>query len=253
MSTSFKRSSPSGLYRAATAFGLLVGAAAWANPSVASALAAEKVIEVESQHGSDAVMVTKVTFGNSEVQCGLIVSPTEVQPVTPIEAGDDWLQNLTIYLLNRTNKTIVFGQIALAFPETGDGSPQHPQAVYILTLGRLPESVAFSGTGQPLRQDPGRQPIWFARGQTLRIRVGDYTEQIRTYVDGVRASGTPSFTALTKCIIRRSSFVFDDGMRWDGEYSLPDPEHRGKWKRIEGDYFPHDGDRYPPWPPNYHK
>ncbi|MGB9458025.1 MAG: hypothetical protein WCB12_18390 [Bryobacteraceae bacterium] len=232
------------LYRIAIALGFLAVAAAWSDSSVVSAFADDKVIEVEPQHRNDPVMITRVAFRDSDLQCGLIASRTEVEPVTPFEAGDDWLQNLTLYLLNRTNKTIAFSNIVLAFPETGDGrSPQHPQRVYNLNLGRLPDFVAFSGrTGEPLRQDPSRQSMSFAPGQTLPIHLGDYIDHIKASLDDI------PFT-VTKCIIRRSSVVFDDGMRWDGNYSLPDPDHPGKWKRVEGDYFP----GIPTWPPNYHQ
>ncbi|HEY3826339.1 MAG TPA: hypothetical protein VGL82_17360, partial [Bryobacteraceae bacterium] len=52
---------------------------------------------------------------------GLRQTLTTLQPIVPFEWNEDWLQNTTLYLLNRTNKTIVFGQIGLWFPETGDG------------------------------------------------------------------------------------------------------------------------------------
>ena len=221
--------------RCAVALALLPGGTAWAG---------EKLIQVEGQHRNDAVAIVKVTLGNTEVECGLVISPTELQPVMPFQAGDDWLQNLTIYLLNRTDKTIVFGQTVLAFPETGDRSSEKPMRVHAITLGRIPANAAFSGrSGQPLRQNPSLQPISFAPGEVLPIHVGDHIDQIS-------ASDNMPFGALSKLIIRRTSFVFDDGMRWDGgAYSVPDPEHRGQWKRLDGGYFPGT----PTWPPGSHK
>jgi len=232
-----------GLYRGAVVPLLL--AVACPNSGIVPAFAADKVIEVDPQHRSDPVMITKVTLGDSEVQCGLIASPFQLQPVVPIQAGDDWLQNVTIYLFNRTNKTVVYVQIVLGFPETGDGI-QRPMRVHHITLGQLPPSVAVTGSGQPIRRDLTRKAMSFAPGQTLLIDVGVYFDQIRASVEPKMA-----FTAITKCIIRRSAFYFDDGMRWDGEYSVPDPERPGKWKYMDQRYFP--GDEHNNWPPRPHK
>ena len=95
-------------------------------PGAITASTAQRQIEVDAQHRSDAVLFTAVTVGNMDVQCGLVVSRSAIQTVTPFDAGDDWLQNTVLYLINRTNKTAVFGQIALWFPDTGSGSPSQP-------------------------------------------------------------------------------------------------------------------------------
>ena len=57
---------------------------------------------------SDAVVITKVLYRDVPLQRGLLVSaglgaPPVVQPVTPFEAGDDWLQYVTVFLYNRTD------------------------------------------------------------------------------------------------------------------------------------------------------
>ncbi len=245
MSLLFKMRGRNGPRGSAIAFGLLVVAAVWPNLGVVAAFAAEKVIEVEPQHRNDAVAITKVTLGSAEVQCGLVLSPAEIQPVTPIQAGDDWLQNVTIYLLNRTNKTIVEGQIVLVFPETGDGSPGNPLRVYNVTLGRLPASAAYSGrTGQAIVEPPSVQPISFAPSQTLQVHLSDYIDNIKASIDNL------AFSAVTKCVIRRGAFFFGDGMRWfAGSYYVPDPQHPGKFTGLDGRYFPGT----PTWPPGYHE
>jgi hypothetical protein len=175
----------------------------------------------------------------------LIVSPAEVQPVSPFQAGDDWLANTVVTLLNRTSKTVVAGQLILVFPETGDGSIQKPLRVYNISLGRLPASVAFSGsTGKPISQPPAAQPLSFAPGQTLAIHIGDSIAGIVASV----AHDMP-FPSVTKCIIRRGAFFFDDGMRWYGTgYSVPDPDNAGKFKPMDRRYFP----GIPSWPPGSH-
>lgn len=224
--------------------GLLLAALTWPQTQ-AYGVTTARLIEVDPQHRTDAVAITAVTIGGSPVQCGLVTSPHDVQAVTPIQADDDWLKNTTIVLLNRTNKMIVFGQIVLAFPETGAGTSENPQRVFAVTIGRLPPSVAISGsTGKPLSQDPQRASLLFAPGQKLEIHLADYIDQIRASIEAVVPSAV-----VTKCRIHMGSFVFDDGMRWDGTYSVPDPQHPGKFNQLDGKYFPGT----PKWPPDYHK
>ncbi|MGH9581382.1 MAG: hypothetical protein ACRD4O_00405, partial [Bryobacteraceae bacterium] len=70
---------------------------------------------------TDPVMITNVTVEGESVDCGLFVKPPAVvQSLTPFPAGSDWLQTMTISMINRTNKIIVFGQITLVFLDTGD-------------------------------------------------------------------------------------------------------------------------------------
>jgi hypothetical protein len=243
-----RRTSLSALCVNAIAFALLPGMAAWP-PSLAAqtqSTGGEKLVEVQGiQSRADAVMITKVTVGDSEVQCGLVVVPNKVQPVTPFQAGSDWLQEMSISLFNRTNRKIVFADVTLEFPETGDGI-SWPVRVYPIQLGRLPQVAAFSGrTGQPLPQDPARKPIAFLPGPTLVIHVGDY-------IDGIRESlaDLMPFADVSKCLIRIGPFFFEDGMRWDsGGFAVPDPERRGRFKRLDDDYFP--GNMLLNWPPGY--
>ncbi len=54
---------------------------------------------------TDAVMISNVSVAGKTVECGLFIKPPLViQPVAPFPAGSDWLQQMTISLINRTNK-----------------------------------------------------------------------------------------------------------------------------------------------------
>ena len=207
----------------------------------AAAATVSRSIEVDPQHRSDAVLITEVDVGPSSIQCGIVIGPREVQPVTPFPADDDWLKDTRIVLLNRTNKTIAFGQVTLAFPETGTGATASPQKVFTIHLGRLPANVvAVRQGGQPAPQSaPLHSSLSFGPGERITLRLADYTDQLRAAMDGI------PLTALTKCRIHLGSFIFDDGLRWDGTYSLPDPDHPGKFKAMDGRYFPGT----PTWPP----
>jgi hypothetical protein len=181
-----------------------------------------------------------VTVGNADVQCGLIVNRLEVEPVVPFEAGDDWLENITMHLLNRTNKTIVSAEIRLEFPETGDGSPEKPIQTDFVQLGRKPAQAAYGRNGKPLSQRESSRFISFAPAKTLVIRVGDHTDV------------TPDLKPLRKCIIRVTRVYFLDGMGWDfAGYYDPDPEQHGKFTRMGKMYFP--GEVQDNWPPPYRK
>jgi len=228
-------------YRSAVALALMFAAAMWFGPGAVSAFAAERRIEVAPTSMREAVMITRVTVGGSEVSARLLLGPCKMQPITPFAAGDDWLQDIAISLFNRTNKTIAAEQINLRFPETG-------QLVYSITLGRVPASAAFFGKGkpgEPIPQDPVRQPMVFLPGQTMVVHVGDYFDQIRVDLERVRP-----LAANTRVIIDRGVIFFDDGMKWvGGAYSVPDSQHRGQWKTLDPMYFP--GDREDNWPPGH--
>jgi hypothetical protein len=115
-----------------------------------------------------------------------------------------------------------------------------------MRLGRLPQVVAFTGrTGQPIAQDPALKPIAFMPGPTLVIHVGEF-------IDGVRESlaDLMPFAEVRKCLIRIGPFYFEDGMRWDsGGFAVPDPERRGRFMRLDDDYFP--GNTLLNWPAGY--
>ncbi len=82
----------------------------------------EKLLKViQAEQITDGVLISDVSVAGNTVECGLFIKPPLViQPVTPFQAGGDWLQQMTISLVNRTNKTVVFGAITLTFLDTGD-------------------------------------------------------------------------------------------------------------------------------------
>lgn len=203
----------------------------------------QRQVEVEVYTRMNAVMITKVTVGNINVQCGLMTGPHEIQPVTPFQADDDWLQNMTVYLFNRTARTIVAGGITLGFPELGDGQVQ-PQPMYIISLGRIPALAAVDyKTGKPLEQGD-RSPLTFAPGQTLAIHVGDSFAGIRQTIER-----RTNLSLISKVFIYVGPFSFEDGMKWiAGCFSLPIPQKPGLFRCIpDKDYFP--GDLHNNWPP----
>jgi hypothetical protein len=187
-------------------------------------------VEVEPQHRNDAVAVTRVTLGNAVLACGIpdsLVSPPEV---TPVAAGPNWLMELTIYALNRTNKSIVYSELMLSFPETGNGkTPQTPQTGVPLRLGAYPAAVAYLGSGQQMQQ-PVRPSLDWQPGQTLAITIN---AEAYAAIRRSLANRLPDPSQVTQLLIRRGPVVFDDNMRWTiGSFSVPDLEKPGRWKLV---------------------
>ena len=77
------------------------------------------------------------------------------------------------------------------------------------------------------------------------IHVSDYADEIESDLSDFMLP-----TAVTKVKLYRGVFYFEDGMRWNlGRYSVPDPDHHGKFNQLPADYFP--GRRGNNWPPGY--
>jgi hypothetical protein len=205
-----------------------------------------KLVEVAPETMWDAVWVTKVTVGDKFLLApyGKILSPlpNEIIPGHRFLAGDDWLKNMTIYVENRTDKNIAWLEVSLRFPETGNGRTQ-PVWDYRIQLGRMPAADAFDGrTGKPLHVDPKAQPLNLKPGQVLVVRVADYMNRIRAYLE----TAMPLWT-VTRCYIYIADCLFADGMGWGGgAYSVPDPAHPGKWRHLGQRYFPGNPHRYLP-------
>jgi hypothetical protein len=201
----------------------------------------------DTEQINDAVLISNIAVAGKPVDCGLFIKPPVViQPVTPFQAAPDWLQQMVIFLVNRTNKTIVFGDIHLHFLDTGD-CRSIPCVGASLKFGQIPVSDAFEGrTGRPIPPEhPEKPPINWAPGQTIAVHVSDYMDEIEHKLANFMA-----VTDVTKVNIYRGTFFFDDGMRWTlGRYSVPDPDHPGKFKELPADYFP--GRRGNNWPPGY--
>lgn len=185
-------------------------------------------VEIDPQHRSDAVTITRITLGETVLQCGIPDGPASHEPIVPLPAGSDWLSQLTCYLLNRTNKTIIYGSLELGFPETGDGTtPQTAMTTFPLSFGLMPPSVAFTGSGVPLRQE--NIPLDFEPGQTMAVQL-DPKRYSEIQGDLARRMGNPA--AITKLFVRRGTFIFSDSMKWNHGYWLPDPQRLGHWAPV---------------------
>jgi hypothetical protein len=204
--------------------------------------ASDKQVQAEPQTRLDAVMITRITVGDQDVQCGLWVGPTTVQPVAPFAASGNWLQQLTIYLLNRTNKSISYAQVGIGFPETGDGHTV-PRSVFRASLGRIPPSNAFFGSGKPMEQDAALKPLSWGPGETFTVHLAEFYDRLSNQVE----QRGLSIENVTQAFIYIGPFYFEDGMIWfGGLFKVPDPDRKGKYISLDRNYFP--GNPYRNWP-----
>lgn len=141
----------------------------------------EKLVRVnQAVQITDAVFISNVAVAGKPIEGGLFIKAPGVHPAAPFQAGSDWLQQMTISLVNRTNKTIVFGSILLHFLDTGDCSSSQPCVGAALSFGQRPLADSYnSRTGQLMRPEPFERPsIEWKAGQTFVVHVSDYIDEI---------------------------------------------------------------------------
>lgn len=183
------------------------------------------------------VWITKVVIGDQFLlnppNPFVTLLPGQVSPNQDFIAGDNWLKDTTLYVINRTDQPIAWLSISFEFPQTGNGQTQ-PVWVYHLRLGRLPDAVAITGSGQPVPPGPpGSTFLDLQSGARLTIHVSDYTDKIQDYLK----TAMP-LSAINEVYVRVDSCVFEDGLRFDGDnYSRPDPQRPGKWVYLPNRQF----------------
>jgi hypothetical protein len=196
-----------------------------------------KTVDINKQTRMDPVTVIKVTVGDQQIQPGVSTAGVRlVRAGTPFQADEDWLNNLSIVIRNRTDKAIVRAEIELFFPDTGDGGPGKPVTAYTITLGQRPESGAFTSDGRKLSRQLDKKPFFFAPEQTFVVQLADYFDEIRSAVEEKTI-----VSEITRLVIQRTQFFFEDGMRWNDLYGfgIPDPNHPGQFTNMErATYFP---------------
>jgi hypothetical protein len=129
--------------------------------------------------------------------------------------------------------------IDLTFPETTDLATRF-RAGSQVRFGRIPTAAAYEN-GRPVPQLPESQPILFQPGQILAVHLRDYIDKIKADVERARP-----LAALTTIHVNFSMCYFaGGGLRWNGGYSVFDPQSHA-WQQIARGYFPGDPDiRWP--------
>jgi hypothetical protein len=205
------------------------------------------LIGVSSGSLWEPVWITKVSIRDqfllSPYDGNLMPSTGQLMPGQSFAANPDWLRDTTIYVMNRADKPLAWLELALQFPQPGNGRTE-PTLIYEIRLGRMPDLDAFDGKGDRIPAEfAGTKPLDLQPGRTLVIHLADYIDQIRTYVRNAIA-----LAEITRCNIYLAVSEFQDGLRYTGgAYSIPDPNQPGHWRYSPTrQYFPGDAHQYLP-------
>jgi hypothetical protein len=214
----------------------LGGQAIPAEAAKSGAMGTKIVDMIEVQRVWDAVRITKVSVDGQQIETGLSGPRGEYRQGTPFQADEGWLKNMTITLINRTDKPIVYAQIMLWFPDTMNANPDKATTSYRVIVGQRPESSLFYKDGSKIPPDTTKKPLLLAPGETLVISLAADAEAIQSTIEG---GGNTSFSNITRLNIEPRDFYFADGMRWSiGSYYTPDASHPGKYIKLDDTYFP---------------
>ena len=219
-------------------------AAQYISPEGAGAAQMLRRVQLEEAKRFDPVVVTKIMLGDTVVQKGRFAKPRgEVpDPTISFAAGDDWVQNVSIYLLNRTDKVIAYQLLSVDFPDTFVGNT----GLFVtLPLGAPPPAFAFNRNGTPSHQPPGAQPLSWGPHETIAVHLRDHT-------DAIRASTGPegSLATQSRMGVLLSVCYFADGMGWFSQYMTWDREN-SKWQVVDRNDGPVNPDSFWPGQPGW--
>lgn len=156
----------------------------------------------------------------------------EVNPGVPFEAGDNWLDDISVVVKNISSSDIILVSIMGDLPETGAGTKASPRVPAANTVGRRPEAAMVSPrTGRrypeiaskPINLEPDKE-------LTMSLLSRDYSEDFRSLV-----TAKQPLSSITQCDLSVAMIYFADGTRWAHSYSEPDPTKPGRYKSISFD------------------
>ncbi len=148
----------------------------------------------------------------------------------PVRVQGAWLHTIVITLANISPKAIVNGGIGLVFPESGDGSSDHPYQAVWCTRGRVPKIVWLAKDGYHL--PPGwnlQQPWRLPPGGIVRLTFA---------ADGDAVQAKLADKAIHRAEFVWETFYFADDSRWSaGMYALPPVPGSRQWTMVTPEQF----------------
>jgi hypothetical protein len=208
-----------------------------------------------SSANTSAVVVTSVMLGGMAVPCYAIQQPDGNHAHQTFTANENWLDNLTITLLNRTNKTINDLTVTFTLPQTlrqgTNPSGIATISAYHLKLGRRPAAAQDPPSVKQHYEQPAYwKPLRWQSGTTITINLADLEEHAPERHDAVAerirreaAQILGPDKAVTQVVIGGFLVTFDDGMHWNSGGSYLNPN----LTPLPRDYF--HGDINTPWFP----
>lgn len=192
--------------------------------------AEEKTVHLERFTLDDPVRIIAVMEGEQQIT-PVVASKHEKE--TPFQAGDDWLNKMTIIVRNMSGKEVIAAHLLVDFPQTGAGVPDDGVVAQPIWLGRTPERALYDKRNGKKIELPTSQPLHLMPGQELKISLSPYYGEMTTSIERKLP-----VSQVTSCWIRLQQFYFADGTRWaPGNFQKPDPNVPGKYLTITPDEF----------------
>ncbi|HUB19017.1 MAG TPA: hypothetical protein VL990_10305 [Acidobacteriaceae bacterium] len=148
----------------------------------------------------------------------------------PVRLEGNWMQTAVITLVNVSPKTIVRTGMDITFPESGDGSSDHPYLGWQAAKGRVPKIVYLGRDGYHLPPRWDRDaPLQLVPGGVLQVSFAGRNDSIQKWLGGRGA---------VQAMLTFETVFFADGSRWSaGEYALaPVPPSRS-WTMVSKEEF----------------
>jgi hypothetical protein len=197
-----------------------------------------KTLLVDRPLSNDPVTIVKVMEGTTELRSDGHQYPNRFAWQATINAGDDWLKDLSFVIKNASEKKIVYVAIGCTLFETADWQAEiaKHKTTPVLghtsnTVGRRPEQALYSTSlGHRLKPDMATAPFELAPGQEFTMSLeppGDY-QSLKSTVEEKQP-----LSSVTACNGGISQIFFEDGTLWQGHrYLRPDPDQPGHWIRM---------------------
>jgi len=161
---------------------------------------------------------------------GVTVRGKAIQFDRPVRMEGNWLSTVVITLVNVSPKTMVRAGMDITFPDSGDGSAQHPYLGSQSVSGRVPKIVYLTADGYNL-------PPWWDHDAPLQLSPGGV---LRLFFAG-GSNSTQEWLgqqSAIRAVFMFDTFYFADNSRWSAsQYALaPNPPSRA-WRMVSKDEF----------------
>ena len=144
-----------------------------------------------------------------------------IRPRSPFNAPDDWLRHITISVRNESARTMIAGNMQLAFPGIGGD----PMVVRYLRVGITPEHQRYTADGQKLHQIPGETAVAIAPRNYAKFSLASDYDAIQTEIE--RRAPIADVATL---VVDYGAFYFEGDLRWMmNSFSKADPDAPGKY------------------------
>lgn len=159
---------------------------------------------------------------------GIFYDGKQVKPRAPFDAPDDWLNHVTVQIVNLSKKNLIAGSIRIGFRESGE-----PMVIDAVPFGRVPENALYTPSGRRVERPTNETPAVVKPGESIIVKLSEETPTISKLL----RERNPELR-ITTCWIDLGAMYFQDGTKWIlGTYSREDYSKPGTYRKIEKEDF----------------